>query len=76
MPGILDDYVAEDVCAAELGLAPITLARWRAQRKGPPYTKVGRRILYHRPGTRAWVAAQEQQNEHPKHAAKRAKGAA
>ena len=70
-PGLLDDYMEEEECAAGLGIALITLARWRAQRRGPPYTKVGRRILYHRPGTKAWVAAQEQRNEHPKQPAKR-----
>jgi hypothetical protein len=69
--GLLDDYMDEAECAAGLGIAPITLARWRGLKKGPPYTRVSRRILYHRQGTKAWVAAQEQQSEHPKRTAKR-----
>jgi hypothetical protein len=73
--GMLDDYVDENEFAAELGLAPITLARWRKLKKGPPFTKVGRRVLYNRPSGKAWLAAQEQQNEHPKAAAKRVKAA-
>jgi predicted DNA-binding transcriptional regulator AlpA len=70
-PGILDEFLDEDQCAASLGLSPITLSRWRMQRKGPPFTKIGRRILYSRGSVRAWVAAQEQRVEHPKQAAAR-----
>jgi len=73
--GILDDYMDEDECAKELHVTPLTLARWRRERKGPPFTKIGRRFFYKKPSTRAWVAAKEQQNEHPKQGAKRAKAA-
>jgi hypothetical protein len=69
--GILDDYMDEDECAKELHIQPLTLARWRRQKKGPPFTQIGRRFFYKRPSTKTWVAAQEQQVEHPKQAAKR-----
>jgi hypothetical protein len=69
--GILDDHMDEGQCAASLGLAPITLARWRMLDKGPPYATIGRRILYNRASVKAWVAAQELQVERPKQAAKR-----
>jgi predicted DNA-binding transcriptional regulator AlpA len=74
--GILDDYMGEAECAKELGVAQITLARWRVERRGPPVTKIGRRVFYRRASIQDWVAAQEQQLEHPKQAAKRAGGAA
>jgi len=32
--------------AAYLGLRPQTLCNWRVYRKGPPYHRVGRRVLY------------------------------
>jgi hypothetical protein len=32
--------------ADRLRAAPQTLAHWRNQRKGPPYIKFGRKILY------------------------------
>lgn len=33
--------------AAFLKLAPITLAKWRAQKRGPAWTRTGRTIKYH-----------------------------
>jgi len=56
---ILDDYMNEAECGAELGIAPITLAIWRMQKKGPPITRLGRRILYRKESVRAWLASQE-----------------
>jgi len=44
--GILDDYMDEDECAKELQIQPLTLARWRRQKKGPPFTQIGRRFFY------------------------------
>jgi hypothetical protein len=57
--GILDDYMNEDECAAELNVAAITLAIWRMKKIGPPVTRLGRKILYKRSSVRAWLAAQE-----------------
>jgi hypothetical protein len=56
---ILDDYLTEQECARELEMAPITLAIWRMQRKGPPVTRIGRRILYRKSSVRAWLQSQE-----------------
>lgn len=56
---ILNDYFTEEQCARELDMAPITLAIWRMQRKGPPVTRIGRRILYKKSSLREWVASQE-----------------
>jgi hypothetical protein len=53
------EYFTELEAANVLGLAPITLAVWRTLRKGPPYTKVARRILYKKSSLKTWVEAQE-----------------
>lgn len=34
-----------------------TLANWRAQKKGPPFTKVGARVVYRLVDVEAWEAA-------------------
>jgi hypothetical protein len=31
-----------------------TLANWRASGDGPPFTKIGGRVLYHRDGVENW----------------------
>jgi hypothetical protein len=63
-------------CATELGIVPITLSRWRMQKKGPPITYTGRTILYKRSSVKAWLDARERQIERPKEgASKRTKSA-
>jgi hypothetical protein len=44
--------------AAELDMAVITLALWCMRQKGPPYVKVGRKILYSRTTVKEWIASQ------------------
>lgn len=45
--------------AAEfLGLRPVTLEMWRWYRKGPPYRKHGRRILYALSELTSWSDSQ------------------
>jgi hypothetical protein len=56
---ILDDYFTDIECPAELGIAPLTLAIWRTQRKGPPVTRVGRKVYYRKASVRAWLQSQE-----------------
>nr|WP_231373888.1 helix-turn-helix domain-containing protein [Thioalkalivibrio sp. ALE11] len=43
--------------AAEyLHLSPRTLIRWRNMRKGPPWVKLGHRVIYRRADLDAWLA--------------------
>ena len=35
--------------------APRTLAKWRAQPDGLPFTKIGGKVLYHIPTVRDWL---------------------
>jgi Helix-turn-helix domain len=60
---ILSDYFDTGELAAELGVTPITVVRWRLAKKGPPVTYLGRRILYHKSSVKAWLAAQERPAE-------------
>jgi len=54
-----DEYVDTVVIADELGVHPITLAKWRLQKKGPPVTWIGRKARYRRGSARAWQRRQE-----------------
>ncbi len=45
--------------AAEIVRRPAsTLAYWRHRGEGPPYAKVGRRVLYRRLDVEAWLSDQ------------------
>jgi len=54
-----EGYDSEEQTAVEFGVEPRTLKRWRAQRKGPPVTYVGRRPIYRRESKARWLKAQE-----------------
>jgi len=42
--------------AAELlDVSPATLRKWRATRRGPPFHRVGRRVVYAEAALRAWA---------------------
>lgn len=43
-----------DEVAARWGLHPATLANWRCARKGPPFLRIGRKILYREADVIAW----------------------
>jgi hypothetical protein len=58
--GVLGDFLDTDELAVELDITPLTAVRWRLQRKGPPITRLGRRVFYRRSSVQAWLAAQEQ----------------
>jgi hypothetical protein len=55
---VLAGYMTIEKLAAELDRAVITLATWRMRQKGPPYVKVGRKILYSRTTVKHWIASQ------------------
>ena len=54
--GPLVDYFEAKVMAELLSMHPTTLAKWRMARKGPPFTKIGRRVYYYVPSVRQWLA--------------------
>jgi hypothetical protein len=58
---ISDEFIPEPNLARDLSRDTRTLQRWRAQRVGPPYIRMGRQILYRRAAVREWLIALEQQ---------------
>jgi excisionase family DNA binding protein len=63
----LSDWLTFSELAAELGVAPSTLDRWRTKRKLPPSIKVGKHRLFHRESLRDWLRAKERpDSERPK----------
>jgi hypothetical protein len=58
---ILTGYLTEAELSAELKKSQRTVQLWRQQRKGPPWTAIGKSIFYSEDGVRAWLKAQEHQ---------------
>jgi hypothetical protein len=56
-----DEYATNSEAAAELGVTDRTLARWRAEGKGPAYTRVGKAIYYRKTGLLEHARANEVQ---------------
>lgn len=56
---LLADFLTPIDLARQLGISPRTLARWNAQRIGPPRCKVGRLTLYRVEAVRSWMIEQE-----------------
>jgi predicted DNA-binding transcriptional regulator AlpA len=48
-------YLSTERAAELLGLAPATLVKWRRLRRGPPFARLGRRIVYSEKTLRAWA---------------------
>ncbi len=63
---VLANWMSDAELAAELDVTTVTLRRWRAQKIGPPWSKAGRRIRYHRPNIEAWLKAVEQRPNRPR----------
>lgn len=60
MATLLDDYMTEAECAAELRRHERTLHRWRDRGDGPPYINLHSRILYSRASVTKWLQSLEQ----------------
>ncbi|MBK1724700.1 helix-turn-helix transcriptional regulator [Thiocystis violacea] len=60
MTSITADYLTDDETAAELRVTKRTLARWRAESRGPAWTKVGRSVMYRRAAIARWLGNREQ----------------
>ena len=52
-------YVTPERLAQLLGCSPRTVARWDAERIGPPRIKVGKTVLYDLERLPAWLAGKE-----------------
>jgi predicted DNA-binding transcriptional regulator AlpA len=56
---ITENFLSEPKTAELLGVKVASLRNWSAARKGPPRTKIGRRLFYRRDSLVAWMEAQE-----------------
>jgi excisionase family DNA binding protein len=61
LPAVLAGFMSPDELAKQLGISVRTLARWHAQRVGPPRCQIGRLMLYQTETVRRWLAEQEQE---------------
>jgi predicted DNA-binding transcriptional regulator AlpA len=53
------ELFSEDQVAKRFGLSVATLRNWRAQRRGPAPTKIGRRSFYRREAINQWLLTRE-----------------
>ena len=60
MPLLLNKMTTREL-ALEIKRAPETLIRWRRERVGPPYLRMGGRVLYDTQEVEAWL--QSHRNE-------------
>ena len=49
--------ISQREAAMRLTLSERTLERWRVSGEGPPYAKLGRRVLYRQSDLDEWIAA-------------------
>ncbi|GAB5509536.1 MAG: hypothetical protein Rhims3KO_09370 [Hyphomicrobiales bacterium] len=49
--------LSADQVASQLDLSPSTLAKMRLSGNGPPYSKLGRRVVYRPEDIDAWIAS-------------------
>jgi hypothetical protein len=61
-------HLNQNELAKRWSLSARTLERWRWQRKGPPFLKVGGRVVYRLEDVEGYEAAQLQQRDHAEHA--------
>lgn len=61
----LDQFIRRKPLASEIGMklrgkpySELTLIEWEKQGKGPPVTRVGRTVLYHKPAVEKWLLQQ------------------
>lgn len=56
---LLQGWISRTDLARELGVCEETLRRWADARRGPPFVKAGRKILYRRSTVLEWLEKQE-----------------
>ena len=54
-----DALLTEVEAARLLRIAPRTLRWWRQKGTGPPYVRLGRRVMYRRTAVQKWIEDKE-----------------
>lgn len=57
--GLLAGWLTRAEVAEQFGIKVDTLRRWDSKRIGPPFVKLGARVLYRREAVRDWLREQE-----------------
>lgn len=52
-----DEWLSTAAAADLIDASTSTLARWRAEGSGPPYSRHGRIVRYHRDAVQQWMRA-------------------
>ncbi|SLN77381.1 helix-turn-helix transcriptional regulator [Oceanibacterium hippocampi] len=52
---LLSDYLSREELAEELGVTVRTIANWQHFRVGPPFCRVGQRVLFLRADVADWI---------------------
>jgi hypothetical protein len=56
---LLDGYWTEQELADQLQKNRRTVQRWRKERTGPPFTKLGNSLVYNSKSAREWLRSRE-----------------
>jgi excisionase family DNA binding protein len=56
---LLDGWLTRQELAAQIGVSPDTLQRWANRRHGPPYVRIGRKVLYRTAAVQDWLVSRE-----------------
>lgn len=65
----IQDLISEADYAAARDVSVRTVQRERAQRIGPPFIKLGKKVFYRPAAIEAWLLAQEQTQPRTRHSA-------
>lgn len=57
----MEKLLTAEEAAAACRVPPATLAQWRRKRKGPPWFKPGKWVVYRESAVEAWMKQQEDQ---------------
>jgi hypothetical protein len=57
----ISGYITEAELADRWDKSPRTLQLWRQHRQGPPWTKLGKTIIYNEKSADDWLKSQERQ---------------
>ena len=55
VPDLLAGFLTTNEAAFAVRLSPVTLTKWRASGKGPPWCRIAGRVLYRESDLREWV---------------------
>jgi excisionase family DNA binding protein len=51
--------MTREALAAQIGVSATTLQRWANRRHGPPYVRIGRKVLYRTAAVQEWLVSRE-----------------